>query len=225
MVGGRPSWSSVQMEAASDQDSTIFEQSGRVIAASRGHVANEAEGSRGRIVKLRACIGSVGKARLPVINTMPSGRSVAVWVSRALVISPVRVKVPVDGSYSLESGVHRELCRATGKQYLAVREQGRRASPEAICACKTERAGCRIVELGNVRRNIFTIIRHRVGATGNQDSPVGEQRWNRQLQCGAQVGVRAGGSECAGSRIIDSALGVIQGVVCVTAGHQDLSIA
>ena len=64
---------------------------------------------------------------------------------------------------------------ATGKQYLAVCQQGRCASPKAICAGKTEGVGCRIVELGNVRGNIFTITAVNFRATGDQDFPVGEQ--------------------------------------------------
>jgi len=72
-------------------------------------------------------------------------------------------------------GIPRAVCRATGKQYLAVCQQGRCACPKAICACKTEGVGCRIVELGNVRGNIFTITVVNFRATGDQDSPVGEQ--------------------------------------------------
>src|SRR5260370_39172694 len=57
-----------------------------------------------------------------------------------------------------------------------------------------------------------------VGEGGDHDSPVGEQIWNGGRLCkwGARAGVGAGGSECAGSRIIESSVG--------TAGHQDLSI-
>ena len=36
----------------------------------------------------------------PVIKTLPSGSRVAVWLSRATVIWPVAVKLPVEGSYS-----------------------------------------------------------------------------------------------------------------------------
>ena len=125
-------------------------------------------------------------------------------------VSHVAGKSEVSGRRIVQSGVgkHRAECRrTTGKQYLAVREQGRRASLKAICACKAESVGCRIEKLPNVRGNMLTISFIVVGATCDQDSPIGEQSWSRKLLCGARVGVRAGGSECAGSRIIEFSVG------------------
>lgn len=87
--------------APGDQNRAVREQGGVVRKPSRRHIAGRGEGSRGRIVELRAGHGqivAIGESAWapPVIRTLPFGRSVAVCPSRGVVISPVAVNVPGD---------------------------------------------------------------------------------------------------------------------------------
>src|SRR5215216_487192 len=87
----------------------------------------------------------------PAINTLPSLRGVAVWVSRALAMAPVGKKAPADGSYS--SAVARlPANQHPDPEQLSVSPPAARIVPSgrSVSECHTRRAAMLPVET-NVR--------------------------------------------------------------------------
>src|SRR5262245_50953985 len=79
-------------------------------------------------------LGGQSELSPPLINTVPSGSSVAAWLSRCLDMLAVEMNFSVTGSYSSELANRPAiLVLSTRQQYFAGREQSRST---AINVCR-----------------------------------------------------------------------------------------